>query len=174
MSRQFENKPPCVGGCQPPYEQFVSKAGRPCQKCTLCGNLVWSNGKAAAAGPSKIAPENCAHDGGRLQKVANSKENKGRAYSVCALCNGNFEWADGGGQEASTSSAVGNVPQIALSTTVADLQTKYDALFKTMLVMQTQIEQQNERIEQCYFANSGTATTATATAAEISNKRRKT
>lgn len=169
MSRKFDNQPPCEGGCQPPYEQFVSKAGRACQKCTICGNLVWGDRQKSAVSAAKIDPANCAHDGGRLQKVANSNENKGRPYSVCRLCNGAFEWADVAQTTTTSAAAPQSVPQIALSTTVGDLQTKYDALFKTVLVLQNQIEQQNERIEQLYFAAG-----ATAELAETTNKRRKT
>ncbi len=183
MSRQFENKPACVGGCNPPYEEFVSKAGKPFNKCVACGNLVFSKSPQAKS-PVKVDPGDCAHDGTRTQKVAtgnNNAENKGRAYSVCGKCNGNFKWADEGDSVSSTSTTI---PQMALSTTVSDLQSKYDALFKTVLVMQTQLKEQNEHIEQLYFATDTTSaivvggvtstTAAVGNAETATNKRRKT
>lgn len=163
----YQKQPKCAGDCPTPYEQITSKKdGKVYNKCMTCENLVFPKSQSRytgllASGVAVSAPAaaaECDHGGDRAQKVVQKDgANKGRAYSVCVACQKDFKWEDEAPTTAGTATTASTAQtySLPLTTLVQDIGAKLDALAKSQLEMQLQLQQQKETTnEQLLVINS--------------------
>lgn len=155
MSTSFVKKPRCTGNiCQPPYEQFVSQAGKTFEKCMNCENLVFKDHKPKAGVPAENpgsyekAPR-C--EGGCPAPYDAFTSKAGAPFEKCLTCKNlvfdahKLKTGMDVVKQASASTSTAHTHTVALSTLVVDLGAKVDTALKSGLELQLKLQELEEK-----------------------------